>query len=183
MIFILAWRKVYEILDKDATQASSSLRQKIFFSTAVSLRPYLNEVSTDALCWLATTLYSSFEQETDYDASDFWTAKFWMLSRQNSEKFHSRLQQGEQFNIFEARTPLNKGESRTHFGLSNIIVPKQAYEHLKLFKINELYTTGSAGKGREENFTFSNMININDILFLSLAYNSFFIKNETVKLF
>jgi len=183
MIFILAWRKVYEILNKDNQTSSSSMRNKIYYSTAVSLRPYLNDVNTNALCWLATTLYSSFEQETNYSASDFWNTKFWELAQENSEQFHSRLKHGEQFNIFQPLKPLNTGESRTHFGLSNLIVPKQTHEHLKLFKIDELYTTGSARKGREDNLTFNNMININDSLFWTLSFNSYFIKNETVKLF
>ena len=52
-----------------------------------------------------------------------------------SEQFHARLKQGEQFQIFEAQKPLEKGESRIHFGLSNLIVPGFATMHLKKFQI------------------------------------------------
>ena len=182
MMFILAWRRVYEILNKN-DKVGVAKTQRICFSTAVSLRPYLKEVNSDGLSWLATTLYSSFEQETNDLAFDFWKTTFWQLARQNSGSFHSRLQQGEQFNIFDQLKPLHSGESRTHFALSNLIVPKQACECLKLFKIEQFYTTGSARKGREDNFTFHNMISINDSLHWVLSYNSFFIKNETVVLF
>ena len=54
---------------------------------------------------------------------------------------------------------------------------------LKMFKIDQLYTTASYRKGWVNDLTYHNMININDNLFWIVSYNSYFMKNETVKIF
>lgn len=203
MMFVLGWRMAYELQNDETkmnelkisstsserspiistTKLSAARTQKINFSTIVNLRSHIKDVQNDALAWLCNSLYSSFDQDTDLEDPEFWKTTFWNYARQESEQFHARLKQGEQFQIFEAQKPLEKGESRIHFGLSNLIVPSMATMHLKKFQINELYTTASYRLGWTNDLTYNNMININENLYWIASYNSFFMKNETVKIF
>ena len=205
MMFVLGWRMAYEIQNDETkmnelkskisstssdrhpimstTKLCSARTQPINFSTIVNLRSHIKDLQSDALAWLCNSLYSSFDQDTDPEDPEFWKTTFWNYARQESEQFHARLKQGEQFQIFEAQKPLEKGESRTHFGLSNLVIPFEALRNLKLFKINALYTTGSYREGAEDDFSFNNMININDSLFWIVCYNSLWIKNEAIKIF
>jgi hypothetical protein len=205
MMFVLGWRMAYEIQNDETkmnelkskisstssdrhpiistTKLFSARTQPINFSTAVNLRGFIKDISYDALAWLGSTLFSSFDQDTDLEDPEFWKTTFWNYARQESEQFHARLKQGEQFQIFEAQKPLEKGESRIHFGLSNLIVPGFALMHLKKIQINELYTTASYRPGWINDLTYHNMININDNMYWIASYNSFFMKNETVKIF
>jgi hypothetical protein len=207
LMMVIAWRMAYENLNnnesrsKEITANMSSTSsdkypilsttklsevtrtQKINFSTIVNLRAHIKDIEQDALAWLCNSLYSSFDKDTDLSDPSFWNTTFWQYAREDSESFHDRLKRGEQFQIFESHKPLEADESRIHFGLSNMIIPNQATQMLKMFKIDQLYTTASYRKGWVNDLTYHNMININDNLFWIVSYNSYFMKNETVKIF
>lgn len=205
MMFIIAWRLAYENLldDEKSTQLASELSsdssdrypiltntslnsartQPINYSTIVNLRGYLKEYDPDSLAWLCNSLYSRFDIDTDLSDSQFWTHKFWELARQESESFHARLKRGEQFKVTERLTPLQDGESRIHYGLSNLVVPSYVIQHLELFKIDELYTTASYRQGWSNDFSYHNVISLGDTLCWVVSYNSNFIKNEAIKIF
>ena len=204
-MFVLAWRLVYANLNNENkmneltaklsstssdrhpilsnTDLSASRDQKISYSTIVNLRGHIKDIEHDSLVWLCNSLYSSFDSATDLSDPTFWNDTFWELSRNESDSFHNRLKKGEQFQIFEQQKTLEEGESRIHYGLSNLIVPKQATQHLNLFRIEQLYTTASYRQNWVNDLSYHNMININDNLCWILSYNSYFIKNEVIKVF
>jgi hypothetical protein len=96
--------------------------------------------------WLCNSVYSQFDQETNIEEPSFWTSKFWQLAKQESDTFHDRLKSGEQFKLHETSKPLANDETRIHYGFSNLVVPSQMYQHLKLFDFDQLFTLTSYRK-------------------------------------
>lgn len=178
-MFIIAWRMVYEKLNNDLNAKS----QRINYTTIVNLRPYLKESDHNSLVWLCNSLYSSYDKEIDYNQDEFWSNEFWKIAKSESESFHSRLKKGEQFRLHEALAPMDSNETRIHFGLSNLVVPNQITENLKLFKLNEVYTLSSYRAMWSNDLGYHNIVSIGDSLCWVMSYNSFFLKNEVAKLF
>jgi len=178
-MFIIAWRMVYEKLNNDPDAKS----QRINYTTIVNLRPYLKELDNNSLVWLCNSLYSSYDEKIDYDAEQFWTSEFWRVARTESESFHLRLKRGEQFRLHETLAPMDSNECRIHFGLSNLLIPNQITEKLRLFKLNEVYTLSSYRAMWSNDLGYHNIVSIGDSLCWVMSYNSHFLKNEVVKLF
>ena len=78
---------------------------------------------------------------------------------------------------------MDSNETRIHFGLSNLVVPNQITENLKLFKLNEVYTLSSYRAMWSNDLGYHNIVSIGDSLCWVMSYNSFFLKNEVAKLF
>ena len=63
------------------------------------------------------------------------------------------------------------------------MVPSQITEHLKIFKLNEVYTLSSYRAMWRNDFGYHNIVSIGESLCWVMSYNSYFVKNEAVKLF
>ena len=141
-MFILAWRLAYKQLTaaekKFELSASEILDDKINYATIINLRSFIKDVDPSSMIWFCTKLFSQFDEPFDLSSPDFWTSTFWSMARRESESFHARLKGGEQFKLFETIKPLDVGETRIHFGLSNVFVPSDRARPSS-FKIGELY--------------------------------------------
>ena len=179
-MFILAWRMVYKQLMLNESDYKS---QQINYTTIVNLRPYLKESDHNSLVWLCNSLYSSYHKEIDFEADDFWSNQFWEMARNESDAFHSRIKLGEQYRLHESLAPIDTGECRIHFGLSNLVVPSQVTEHLKMFKLNQVYTLSSYRASWKNDFGYHNIVSIGESLCWVMSYNSYFLRNETADLF
>jgi hypothetical protein len=180
-MFILAWRMVYKQLMLDSESDYKS--QQINYTTIVNLRPYLKDSDHNSLVWLCNSLYSSYDKEIDFEADDFWSSQFWEMARNESEAFHSRIKQGEQYRLHESLAPIETGECRIHFGLSNLVVPSQITDNLKMFKLNQVYTLSSYRASWTNDFGYHNIVSIGESLCWVMSYNSYFLRNETAELF
>jgi hypothetical protein len=174
-MFVIAWQMVYKKFDLKPDQ--------INYTTIVNLRPHLANIDPNSLVWLCNSLYSSCDNEINYDEDKFWTNEFWQLAKQESESFHARIKQGEQYRLHETLAPIETNECRIHFGLSNLVVPSQITERLKMFQLNEVYTLSSYRSEWSNDFGYNNIISIGDSLCWVISYNSYFVKNEIIKYF
>ncbi len=174
-MFVIAWQMVYKKFDLKPDQ--------INYTTIVNLRPHLSNIDPNSLVWLCNSLYSSCDNEINYDEDKFWTNEFWQLAKQESESFHARIKQGEQYRLHETLAPIETNECRIHFGLSNLVVPSQITERLKMFQLNEVYTLSSYRSEWSNDFGYNNIISIGDSLCWVISYNSYFVKNEIIKYF
>ena len=180
-IFIIAWRLVYK---KFVNQEDGDLLdQKINYLTIVNLRSFLKEIDIGSLVWFCNNLYSSFDHKFDTSDHDFWHEKFWNFARQESEMFHDRLKRGEQFKLLEASKPIDHDEVRIHYGLSNLLVPSQIAQIVKLIQLKDLFTLTSYRKDWSSDFSYNNIISVGDKMCWTLSYNSYFVKNETIDYF
>lgn len=200
MMFVLGWRIAYEKLNEkfktedfesswnsrypnlSNTKLKTAKSQKITYSMITNLRNYLKSIPNDMLAWMCTNIFSSFEKETNIDEPEFWQKTFWEYARIESENLHSRLEQGEQFQIFDALEHLKTEESRVHFRLSNLILPSSfVLNHsFKNFYLYDIYNTSS--RINKTNLSYVNVINYNERLQCILSYNSYLVKNETIKI-
>ena len=176
-MFALAWRRVYKKF------AELNGEPTINYSTVVNLRSFLKDVDHNALVWLCNTVYSSFEHETRIEEPEFWSEKFWQLAKLESDGFHDRLKRGEQFKLNETHKPLAEDETRIHYGISNLVVPNQFYQHVNQFKFEQLFTLTSYRKTWTTDLTYHNIISIEDKMCWCLSYNSYFMKPEVVDVF
>jgi len=176
-MFIIAWQMVYKKFNIKPDQ--------INYTTIVNLRPYLTNTDPTSLVWLCNSLYSSFNKEINCDNEEgkFWSNEFWSIAKQESESFHARIKQGEQYRLHESLAPMDANECRIHFGLSNLVVPSQITDRLRMFQLNEVYTLSSYRSEWTNDLGYNNIISIGDSLCWVISYNSYFVKNETIKLF
>lgn len=183
-MFILAWRMVYKkFIEETSNESDVLLREKIHYLTIVNLRSFLKEIEMDSLIWFCNNLYSTYDKEFNTNEHDFWHTKFWNFSKQESEMFHDRLKRGEQFKLLEQSKPMEKDETRLHYGLSNLVVPAQLTKEIKLFQINDLYTLTSYRRNWTNDFSYNNIISIEETMCWTLSYNSYFLKNEVAEYF
>jgi hypothetical protein len=183
-MFILAWRMVYKkFCEETSNENDVLLKEKIHYLTIVNLRSFLKEIEMDSLIWFCNNLYSTYDREFNTNEHDFWHAKFWNFSKQESDMFHDRLKRGEQFKLLEQSKPIEKDETRLHYGLSNLVVPAQLTKEIKLFEINDLYTLTSYRRNWTNDFSYNNIISIEETMCWTLSYNSYFLKNEVAEYF
>lgn len=184
LIFILAWRMVYQAMGGGTGDATiDQLREKINYTVLVNLRPYVNNMDMSLLLWFCNFMYCTFDAQVDVSAEDFWRSRFWQICRDESETFHARLRNLEMFRLYERAPVVQHDEVRVHYGLSNLVVPTELINEIRLFKLDELYTLSSYRRDWTSDLCYNSMINIDGEVCWTLYYNSYFVKKQTIDLF
>lgn len=135
------------------------------------------------LLWFCNFLNCTFDGKLDFNEAKFWESTFWDVARDESAKFHERLRAGELFRIGESSKPHGPDQIRIHYGLSNLVVPIELVNEIKIVKLGALYSMSSYRRDWVSDLSYNTIINIDGETCWTLYYNSYFVKKETIELF
>lgn len=182
-MFIIAWRHVYSHFGADAVS-----KMTINYVSLVNIRPFVKDLDPSLLLWFCNFMNCSFDRELQVGAvptdntDNTWLMKFWEMACSESEHFHERLRAGEVFRIGESRG-CGPEQVRVHYGLSNLVVPVELVNEIKLMQLDALYSLSSYRRDWVYDLSYNTLINIDGEAYWTLYYNSYFVKKETIELF